>query len=54
MAERAMRAYSVPAASFHFAGPRESYLVYDNHKKMLSDLFEGSKKYYCAEDIKPT
>jgi hypothetical protein len=47
------RIYVVPATSFHFfANPAESYLVYDNHRKMLKDLFENSRKYYCAEDIK--
>lgn len=47
------RIYVVPASSFNFsANPLESYLVYDNHRKMLKDLFENSKKYYCAEDIK--
>lgn len=50
--ETGERVYVVPSASFHFAGPTESYLVYDNHRKMLKDLFEGSRKYYCAEDIK--
>jgi hypothetical protein len=46
------RVYVVPATSFHFSDPAESYLVYDNHRKMLKDLFEGTRKYYCAEDIK--
>lgn len=47
------RIYLVPATSFHFfADPAQSYLVYDNHRKMLKDLFENSRKYYCAEDIK--
>jgi hypothetical protein len=46
------RVYTIPATSFHFGRPSESYLVYDNHRKMLTELFENSKKYYCAEDIK--
>jgi len=46
------RVYVVPATSFHFSDPAESYIVYDNHRKMLKDLFEATKKYYCAEDIK--
>jgi hypothetical protein len=46
------RTYVIPSTSFHFGRPAESYLVYDNHRKMLSELFENSAKYYCAEDIK--
>ena len=47
------RIYLVPATSFHMASdPENSYLVYDNHRKMLRELFDNSKKYYCAEDIK--
>jgi hypothetical protein len=44
--------YVIPSTSFHFGRPEESYLVYDNHRKMLSELFNNCKKYYCAEDIK--
>lgn len=50
--DKATRTYVIPATSFHFGRPSESFLHYDNHRKMLSELFEGSKKYYCAEDIK--
>ena len=46
------RSYVIPSTSFHFGRPTESYLVFDNHRKMLSELFENSGQYYCAEDIK--
>jgi hypothetical protein len=50
--DNATREYVIPAASFHFSGPTESYLRYDNHRRAMVELFEGSKKYTCAEDIK--
>ncbi len=47
-----MREYIIPAASFHFSGPQQSYLNYDNHRRTMTELFEGSKRYTSAEDIK--
>ena len=46
------REYVIPAASFHFAGPTQSFLSYDNHRRTMLELYEGSKRYACAEDIK--